>query len=695
MAFIKIEGGEKMEIDIRERKQEENHLQKTLEIIERKISELGQQLYDKEEKIQEFKQLIWDTRHDMDAAEMKTMMTSNDQEIARAEMHATYFKKLFRIQESPYFGSIIFQEDGKKEEKIYIGITHVDENYDHYVHDWRAPICSLFYDYGVGDVKYDAPEGIIYGKMKNKRQYKIEHKELIHIFDNNLNIDDEVLQEVLSTEADDKMKNIVNTIQQEQNEVIRNIENDIMIVQGIAGSGKTSVALHRIAFLLYKIKNLSSNNILIFSPNQVFSEYISNVLPELGEENTLQCTFDGFLESNITEFRHVESFSKFIERHYKKTVQNEKFIEYKQSDQVMYDLDKYVSELEQKATFIDDLSFDKKFITKEELNQLLKRYKHFRLFEQLPAVAHKICDYWYDGRYGKTRQIVSKLYQVFSVPHDYKKLYREFFKGEIFLNSYQGNITEKEINNLCSNHLEIPYDDACLFAYLKGKLDGFEYRGLIKQVVIDEAQDYNKLQYQIIKNIFPKSGFTILGDINQTINPYYKYDTLEELKEIFHKESLYLELKKTYRSSEEIIEYTNKILNLQHIQAIRKKNHHPVLLKKEQDGKIGEQLLEEIEILKKSSKSIAIITKTDEEAITLYKELKKKNKEISLLETKTEKFNRDLVIVPSYIAKGLEFDSVILYTWKENQYTEKEKYLYYVACTRAQHQLVIYNQKAN
>ena len=488
------------------------------------------------------------------------------------------------------------------------------------------------------------------------------------------------------------MKNIVNTIQQEQNEVIRNVENDIMIVQGIAGSGKTSVALHRIAFLLYKIKNLTSNNILIFSPNQVFSEYISNVLPELGEENTLQCTFDGFLESNITEFRHVESFSKFIERYYKKTSQNEKFIKYKQSNQVMYDLDKYASNLEKTATFIDDLSFDKKFITKDELNQLLNRYKHFKLFEQLPAVAHKICDYWYDGRYGKTRQIVSKLYQIFSVQHDYKKLYRQFFKDEIFLNSYKGNITEKEINNLCSNRLELPYDDACLFAYLKGKLDGFEYRGLIKQIVIDEAQDYNKLQYQIIKSIFPKSGFTILGDVNQTINPYYKYDSLSELKEIFDQNSLYLELKKTYRSSEEIIEYTNKILGLEHIQAIRKRNHHPVIQKQEKKEKLIRQLVEDVENLKTSSKSIAIITKTDEEATNLFEKLKEFLPDISLLETKVEKFNRNLVLVPSYIAKGLEFDSVIIYTTVDNKYQENEKYLYYVACTRAQHQLIVYNQ---
>ncbi len=682
-----------MEINSKERNEEEKYLQRTLQIIEKNISELGQQLYDKEEKIHEFKAFIWNSKQDMDAWEMKTMLSANDLEIQLAEMHASYFKKLFRIQENPYFGSILFQEEGEeKTEKIYIGITHVDEDLEHYVYDWRAPICSMFYDYGVGKASYQAPEKQISGTLKRKRQYKIEHKELIHIFDNNLNINDEVLQEVLSTEADDKMKNIVNTIQQEQNEVIRNMENNVMIVQGIAGSGKTSVALHRIAFLLYKIKNLSSNNILIFSPNQIFSEYISNVLPELGEENTLQCTFDSFLEGNITEFRHVEEFSKFIERYYKKKNQNEDWIIYKQSDQVMKDLDTYIESLEKKATFIDDLSFDRKFLTKNELNQFLKRYEHFRLFERIPAVAHKICDYWYEGRYGKVRQLISKLYQIFSVSRDYKQIYTDFFQTDIFKNHYEGTILSSEIDSICKNKKELPYEDACLFAYLKGKLEGFEYRGFIKQVVIDEAQDYNKLQYQIIKNIFPKSGFTILGDINQTVNPYYKYNRLSELKEIFNQDSLYLELKKTYRSSEEIIEYTNKILGLEHIQAIRKKNHHPVIQKREEQGKIIEQLVEDVEKLKTNSKSIAIITKTDEEAKILFKNLKNPLPEISLLETKVEKFNRNLVLVPSYIAKGLEFDSVILYTTEENKYQEKEKYLYYVACTRAQHQLIVYNQ---
>ena len=225
---------------------------------------------------------------------------------------------------------------------------------------------------------------------------------------------------------------------------------------------------------------------------------------------------------------------------------------------------------------------------------------------------------------------------------------------------------------------------------MKGLLEGFSYQGMIKQIVIDEAQDYNKLQYQIIKNIFPNAGFTILGDVNQTINPYYKYHSLKELEEIFNEDTKYLELTKTYRSSKEIIEYTNKILGLNYVTAIRKENHLPVLFREEKNLK--EQLQSDINLLQSKYKSIAIITKTNEEAKKIYELLKENNQDLSLLKSNTEKFNRNLIVVPAYTAKVLEFDSVIIYTEKNNSYTAEEKYLYYVACTRCQHQLLVYNQ---
>ena len=670
--------------------QEEKYLDKTIGVIRKEISSLGQQLYDKEEKVEEFKKLIWDTKSDMDPTEMASMFAESDLQVQLLTNRGKYLQKLFRIQNNPYFGAITFKENNKKEDKIYIGITHVDESdTKHLVYDWRAPICSMFYDYEVGPAEYSSPGGIIKGEITNKRQFNIEGGKLQHVFDNNINIDDELLQEVLATSSNEKMKNIVNTIQQEQNEIIRNIEDKTLIVQGIAGSGKTSVALHRIAFLLYKLENLNSNNVLIFSPNQVFTEYISNVLPELGEDNTMQTTFSDFLSTFIPEYKEVETFTSFVERFYKYEEPNKELVKYKQSDEVIKHLENYIYEYIKDIEFTNDLEKHEYFYLKDELNEMLKdRYGKLLLIDGINAVATKICDYSFKGKQHRKSKIRKELIELLNKPINFIEIYKGFFKSKQFLDHYNGPIRDEEINSL-SNKKFIKYEDACLFVYMKGLLEGFDYQGLIKQVVIDEAQDYSYLQYKIIKNIFKRSEFTILGDINQTINPYYKYESLETLSSLFPY-SKYLELTKTYRSSEEIVEHTNKILNLNHVSAIRNTTNHPVEFRKEDN--IKEQLLSDIKRLEQKGSSLAIITKTDEEAKRLYKLLKDECS-ISILDSNSKNFKRDLVIVPSYVSKGLEFDNVVVYTTEDNKYTYEERYLYYVACTRCQHQLIIYNNK--
>ena len=678
-----------MEITKEERQKEEHHLEKTLEVVRKQIGDLGTQLFDKEEKIKEFKELIWDQKADLDPGEMRSAMMENDLQVQLLMARGRYFQTLYRVQNSPYFGKIIFEENENAPKEVYIGITHVDEDNNHLVHDWRSPICSLFYDYEVGPAEYIAPVGKIKGNLNSKRQFKIEYGKLIRIFDNSMNIDDDVLQEVLAEESNDKMKNIVNTIQQEQNKVIRNLEDKVLIVQGIAGSGKTSVALHRIAFLLYKLENLSSDNVLIFSPNKVFSEYISNVLPELGEANTLQTTFDGFLYDNITEYKGVETFTNFIERYYKNKENNKDLVFYKQSDKVIDDLEKYRDELIKKLEFTTDIEIEKITIPREELNNMFHdRYSHMLLMDRIDSITSKICITEFLGKRTNAKKIKSLLLKSLNIVINYKELYASFFKSRAFEESFGRTLDDNEIRPILKNK-EISFEDACLFIYLKGLLEGFSYRGRIEEVVIDEAQDYNKLQYKLIKNIFKKSNFTILGDVNQTINPYYKYKSLEELKEIWD-DTTYLELKKTYRSSEEIIAFANKILDLNHVTAIRKKNNKEVVLRKTEDTNILKQDLKELE---KEYKSVAIITKTDEEASKIYESLRTDFKKLSLLENKASSFNRNLVVTPSYIAKGLEFDAVIIYTDQDNSYKIEEKYLYYVAVTRAQHELIVYNQK--
>ena len=379
--------------------EEKERLNQTKKVINEKISDLGQQLYDKEEKIQEFQKFMWDARHDMDPQEMKSMVAINDVEVNIALSKGKYFQKLFKIQNSPYFGAITFKDSDFDIEKIYIGLTHLEDGEKHLIYDWRAPVSSLFYDYGVGPARYKAPKGFITGDITNKRQFKIEDGKLIRVFDNSLNVDDDILQEVLSNSSSEKMKNIVNTIQQEQNQIIRNVEDKNLIVQGIAGSGKTSVALHRIAFLLYKIENLQSNNVLIFSPNQVFSEYISNVLPELGEDNTMQTTFSDFLTTFIFEYKDVESFTNFVERYYKYNEPNKELVKYKQSDEIIDHINKYVEAFVNNITFTDKISTHDFEISKEELNYLFKdRYSKFNLYDRIDAICEKLCYLYYKGK---------------------------------------------------------------------------------------------------------------------------------------------------------------------------------------------------------------------------------------------------------------------------------------------------------
>mgnify|MGYP000690569489 FL=1 len=665
-----------MKIEREEFERERNYLNKTVSLIRKKISKLGQELFDDDSKVLEFKKLIWDTHTEMDPNEMRSMMAESDLQVSIMQSKGNYLQRLFRIQNKPYFGSIRFKEEGSEEEdNIYIGITHVEDKLDYYVHDWRSPICSMFYDYETGPASYKAPSGIIKGNIIKKRQYIIEDAELKHIFDNDLNISDSLLQEVLAEESSDKMKNIVNTIQEEQNKVIRNTEDKNLIVEGIAGSGKTSVALHRIAFLLYRIPNLTSSNVVVFTPNKVFSEYISNVLPELGEDNTYDMTFYDLLCQNINEYKDIENFTDFISRYYKGNVDNYDMVKYKQSDEIIKDINNYINNLLSTIKFNNKLEYDNFIeIDTEELNNMLNyKYNRFPLFERIKEISKRIASNNYEGSTKNASSIEKKLKELLNIKLDLKDIFNNFYQSEY--SKYKDKVNDKYLY----------YEDACIFLYIKSLLVGFNTNHVIKEIVIDEAQDYNKLQYLIIKKTFKTSNYTILGDTNQTINPYYKYDSLEELTSIFES-SKYITLTKTYRSTGKIIDYTNKILGLNHVTAIRNDKASDIIFR---NNITKNDFLTDINNLKTISKSIAIITKNDKEAEKVYNMLKD-DLDIMLIDGFGH-IKRDLVVVPSYVAKGLEFDSVIIYTDEDNKYQEKDKYLFYVACTRAQHNLIIYN----
>lgn len=675
-----------MTITDEEFKKEKKILKKVSTLLENTLNELGEGVIQDETNLKEFKKMMWEDANSFDDAERAQVMYATAQEAEKAYQKEKYFKRLCSIKNKPYFASIVFKDDEGEIFNIYMSLSYLkDEETNNILYDWRSPICSLFYDYEIGTCSYTAPGGEVHGELKRKRQYKIEKNKLLGVFDNSLNIDDEVLQEVLATESSERMQNVVNTIQQEQNRVIRNLEDNNLIVQGIAGSGKTTVALHRIAFLLYRLKNLTSNNILIFSPNNIFTEYISEVLPSLGEDNTLQTTFADYMMTFLSEFNEVENYTDFVSRYYSYKEPSPEIVEYKQSDKIIDDIDAFLENYIDNCSFTSNFKEENNLILKDDLNKMLHdKYSKLPLFERIDEMAEYLSSNNYKGSTKKIKTYLKLFEENSNFKKDYRKIFIDFFQSDFC----RIKIPEKTIKQYVSGK-KINYEDALIMAYIKGSLEGYIYESTIKQVVIDEAQDYNRLQYIIINNIFRKADFTILGDINQNINPYYRYKSLEDLKDLFRGETKYIELLKTYRSSPEIIDYTNKILNLQHVNAIRKENNKPVILRKGIEN-IKERLIEDINELQSHYKSTAIITKDDKQAEYIYNLIKDKVN-ISLVGADTKIFKKELIIIPAYVSKGLEFDSVIIYNDRNNSYRKNEKNLLYVACTRCQHELYIYN----
>jgi len=668
-----------MAIESVEFEKEKQILKKTNKLVNKNIEELSKDINVSIDDLYEFKKLSWSFVNIFNSSDVAMVKEDVSRSVDIVDTKIDYFKKLKKLEGKPYFASIVFKGDDGEYYNIYLSLTYLKDKYQNNIlYDWRSPICSLFYDYEIGPCSYVAPGGTYTGLLKRKRQYKIKNSKLLGVFDNSLNINDEFLQSVLSEESSDHMKNVVNTIQKEQNEVIRNLDNKTLIVNGIAGSGKTTVALHRIAFLLYRVPNLKSSNVLIFSPNNIFSEYISLVLPSLGEKNTLQTTFDDYLSYYIDEFKEVEAFSDFISRYYSSEENNLELVRYKQSDSIIDDVNNFLNNYVFKAGFnvhIEEGS--KNRVEVYELNNYLKdKYSKMPLYERIDLIAEKLSSYFYKGSNKKEVTFKKLLKKSSNFYKPILDVFNEFFNSSY--SKYKYFIGDKDI---------IHYDDALIYIYIKGYLEGFPYEGSIRQVVIDEAQDYNFLQYIIISKIFKNASFTILGDINQNINPYYRYRNLNKISSLFE-DSKYIELLKTYRSSPEIINYTNKILNLNHVSAIRRSNNNPVVVRK--NVNLVESLINDINELKSNYSSVAIITKDALGANKLF-DLLKDDIDISLIDLNSRKYNKKLIIIPAYLSKGLEFDSVIVYNDRNNSYHSNEKNLLYVACTRAQHILYIYN----
>lgn len=663
--------------------EEKKYLKRTLEVVQELINNKSNTIKEDVNDIYEMKKFIWKNKNFMDKEERNLNVYNVNTNVAKTMLKKEELNRLKRSKSCPYFGKIVF-ESGGEIIPVYIGIKGIIKNLEFYVHDWRSPIASLFYNYGIGQAYYDAPSGKVYGNIRLKRQFKIKDGQIERCFDSNINIDDDYLQEILATASSSKMTNIVNTIQKEQNEIIRNEEDKYLIVQGSAGSGKTSVALHRIAYLLYREKGLTSNSVLIFSPNNVFSEYISNVLPELGEENVLQSTFSDFASSYINGFSGIESFTSFVECYYDNMIDNDDDISYKLSDQFKLFLDEWIDRFKENISFTKSIIINSRKTTKDELNKLLKyKYSNFPILQRIELIVEYLCEINKLDFDKYSERVKESVISILSEEIDIKKLY---------LRVVNDNTLIKNKNIDFENDSLLKYEDLLPMLYLYFELYGYPVNYDIRHVIIDEAQDYTLLQFEILKKIFKKASFTILGDIHQIINPYYMYKSLDEINVLFDNHGRYIELNKTYRSTKEIIDYTNKILNIDNVCAIRKGDVIPVVERNVDNNKIIKQLISDINEMKnKGMKRIAIITKNNINTEKWYTVLSKYFANIEMIIKNNKNSISDIIILPSYIAKGLEFDGVIALANNDNLYEEKDKYLFYVVCTRAQHMLVVYN----
>ncbi len=643
-----------MKISKQELEREEVHLEKVIGIIDAQIKDKNVDIEGYKEKIVREKKFIYENQNEFYDGDLRSAMNDEDFNVGLVNQNIVKVYKLHRSKETPYFSRIDFERDGEVR-SYYIGLTGVDEDYEPVVYDWRAPIANLYYNYGVEEAKYETAEGVVEGKTVLKRQFDIEMGKIENVYDSGSEVDsrDELLVSVLEGNTSEQMKNIVHTIQKEQNEIIRYGGRSHLIVEGVAGSGKTSVALHRIAYLLYNQKGLTNRNVLILSPNAIFSNYISNVLPELGEENVMTTTFDDFA-SNYIKGMKVESIMEFVERHYE--VGSEVVEPTSSGTPVRYRdrLDEFLGEYFDSLHFTKKMGLKTSFISSAELEEIKTGVpKNLSVNDKFNYIAEKVCGRFDLDEVKNAGKMKEKIMEVLGVEKNPLRLYEQF--------------SHKKIDEV------VPYEDVFAILYLYFETWGYPTFGHVKVVVVDEAQDYSMWQFEFLKRIFTQATFTILGDKNQRVNPYIRYNSMEEIADVF-KDSKYKKLSNTYRSSKEIIEYSNAILGLTGINSIRPSNG--IEVESRMSDNLGEDIKSELKRFHEMGyKRVAVVTKTASEANNF-----------------KEAVGTDDEFIPVYLAKGLEFDAVIVATTKEDAYKSDEMSLFYVAATRALHALTVFNQ---